>query len=75
MFLLRSDGDSASPGACETEAHHRFIDGADLLDIERAVGDALAIEEEEALEEAEDGAVGNQRDLRLWIFDGRFLIV
>ena len=51
------------PGAFELEAHHRLVDGADLLDVQGAVREALAVEDEQLLERSEDGAVGDARRL------------
>ena len=70
MGFLGTDGDGLALGTSEGEAHHGFIDGADLFDIEGAIGDALAIEEEQAPEQAEDRAVGDEGDLRLGISNG-----
>ena len=50
-------------GGFDGETHHGFIDGADLFDVEGAVGDAFAVENEELLECAVDGAVGDERRL------------
>ena len=49
------------------EADHGLIDGADLLDIEGAVGEALAVEEQELFQDAEEGAVGDERELVGWV--------
>jgi hypothetical protein len=48
----------------DLEAHDGFIDGADLLDIEGAVGEALAGEVEEEVEDAVEGAVAEERERR-----------
>src|SRR5690606_17877185 len=48
-------------GGLQPEPHHRLVDRADLLDVERAVRDALAIENEELLERAVDRAVWHER--------------
>ena len=61
VFLLRLDR-HRQPGRClEPEPHHRLVDGADLLDVEGAVRDALAVEQQQLVERAVDGAVGDQR--------------
>ncbi len=61
--FLRLDRRRAAGRGLEPEAHHGLVDRADLLDIERAVGDALAVKDEELLERAVDRAVGDQRRL------------
>ena len=61
--LGRLDGDRAALGHFEVEAHHRLVDRADLLDVERAVAEPLAVEDEQVLEHAEDDAVGDARRL------------
>ena len=48
-------------GHFEVEAHHRLVDRADLLDVEGAVAEPLAVEDEQVLEHAEDDAVGDAR--------------
>ena len=60
MRLLRLDRHGAAGRGLEPEAHHRLVDRADLLHVERAVGDALAVEDEELVEGAVDGAVGHE---------------
>ena len=50
-------------GHLEVEAHHRLVDAADLLHVERAVAQPLAVEDEQVLEHAEDDAVGDARRL------------
>ena len=52
-----ADGDAA--GGFDGETHHGFVDGTDLFDVEGAVGNTLAVQIEEILEDAEEGAVGN----------------
>nr|WP_165251981.1 hypothetical protein [Paludisphaera soli] len=59
--LLRLDGDRAAPGHFQVEPHHRLVDRADLLDVERPVAQPLAVEDEQVLEHAEDDAVGDVR--------------
>ncbi len=63
VLLLRLDRHRAAGRGLEPEAHHRLVDRADLLHVERAVGDALAVEDEELLERAVDRAVGDKRRL------------
>ena len=48
-------------GLLQAEAHHRLVDGADLLHVQRAVGEPLAVEDEQLFEHAEDDAVGHER--------------
>ena len=55
------DRDRAALGHFEVEAHHRLVDRADLLDVEGAVAEPLAVEDEQVLEHAEDDAVGDDR--------------
>ncbi len=43
--IARLRNTSARPGRCNSEAHHRLIDRTDFLDIERAVGQPLAVRE------------------------------
>jgi hypothetical protein len=57
--VLGADGDARALGALDVEAHHRLVDRADLLDVEGAVGEALAVEDEQALEDAPEHAVGD----------------
>jgi hypothetical protein len=54
----------------DLEAHDGFIDGADLLDIEGAVGEALAGEVEEEFEDAVEGAVRNPRERGFGMLNG-----
>ena len=41
------------------KAHHRLVDRANLLDIQGAIGQALAIEHQQAIEHAPDHAIGD----------------
>ncbi|MCZ7681530.1 MAG: hypothetical protein M5U28_23135 [Sandaracinaceae bacterium] len=43
--------------ALDVVAHQRFVDAADLLDVERLVAEAVALEDDEALEHGVHGAV------------------
>ena len=63
LLLLRLDRHRAAGRRLEPEAHHRLVDRADLLHVERAVGDALAVEDKELFERAVDRAVGHERRL------------
>ena len=63
LLLLGLDRHRAAGRGLEPEAHHRLVDRADLLHVERAVGDALAVEDEQLLERAVDRAVGHERRL------------
>jgi hypothetical protein len=51
----------AAAGKLDLEAHHHLVDRADLLDVEGAVGEALALQDQEALEDAPDRAVRHHR--------------
>ena len=53
------DRDRAALGHFEVEAHHRLVDRADLLDVEGAVAEPLAVEDEQVLEHAKDHSIGN----------------
>ena len=53
----------------EREAHHRFVDRADLLDVQRPVREALAVEDEQILQHAEDDAVGDARRIDTFALD------
>ena len=62
---------SARPAArLDREAHHGLVDRADLLDVERAVGQALArrrpctCERHQPFEDAQDAAVGDRQHAR-----------
>jgi hypothetical protein len=57
--VLRADGDARAVGALQFKAHHRLVDRADLLDVEGAVGEALAVEDQQGLEDAPEHAVGD----------------
>ena len=57
------DGDRRARRPLQAEAHHRLVDRADLLDVEGAVGEPLAVEDEQVVEHAEDVAVGHERRL------------
>ena len=60
-LLGRLDGDRAAGGGLQAKAHDGLVHGADLLHVERAVGDALAVENEQLLQHAVDDAVGDAR--------------
>src|SRR6266540_1741392 len=55
MVWLHADG--RSRGFAEFEAHHRLVDGSDLFHVEGAIADALAVEEQEVLEDAVDDTI------------------
>ena len=57
------DGDRAALGHFEVEAHHRLVNRADLLDVEGAVAEPLAVEDEQVLKHAKDDTVGDTRGL------------
>ena len=61
VLLLGLDRHRQPGRRLEPEPHHRLVDRADLLDVEGAVGDALAVEQQQLVERAVDGAVGDQR--------------
>ena len=61
VLLLGLDRHRPPGRRLEPEPHHRLVDRADLLDVEGAVGDALAVEQQQLVERAVDGAVGDQR--------------
>lgn len=62
VAFLGLEGDHAARGFLDLEAHDGFIDGADLLDIEGAVGEALAGEVEEEFQHFVNRAVGDAWD-------------
>ena len=62
------EGEGESRGDFEAEAHHGFVNRADLFDIEAAVGEAFAAEEHEFGEDAEDDAIGDEGELGGEIF-------
>ena len=57
------DRNRAALGHFEVEAHHRLVDRADLLDVEGAVAEALAVEDEQVLKHPKDHPVGNAGEL------------
>src|SRR5690606_18122215 len=73
--LHRADRFALDPDALAPEAHgvaldaedvvghQRLVDGGDLLDVEGAVTEALALEDDEAVEDAEDRVVVDAREL------------
>ena len=63
MRLRGLDRNRAGLGHFEVEAHHRFVDRADLLDVEGAVAEPLAVEDEQVLKHPEDYPVGNTGEL------------
>ena len=63
VLLRRPDRRRKALCACEFETHHGLVDGADLLDVQGAVGEAFAVQHEQLLQRPEDGAVGDARRL------------
>ena len=63
LLLLRLDRHRAAGRLLDAEPHHRLVDRADLLHVEGAVGDALAVQHQQLVEGPVDGAVGDQRRL------------
>src|SRR5690606_966725 len=54
---LGAEAHGRAVDAHDVVAHERLVDGADLLDVEGAVAQALALEDDEAGEDAVDGVV------------------
>ncbi len=65
--LRGPDGDRAARRRLQPEAHHGLVDRADVLDVEGAVGDALAVEDQQLLQHPVDGAVGHRRRLDAFV--------
>src|SRR5262249_27365251 len=61
LILAAPQRESRAAYRLDREAHHRLIDAAYLLDIERAVRQPLAIKHQQIFEEAEDAAVRHWR--------------
>jgi hypothetical protein len=61
-FWPHAQAERAAGQAEHVVAHEGLVDAADLLDVEGAVGEALALEEEQALEDLKDGAVVDAGD-------------
>jgi hypothetical protein len=59
VVLASTDRERRAGPSFDGESHHRFVDAADLLDIEGAVGQLFAVEAEQQVENAEDAAVGH----------------
>ena len=57
VVLAGADRERRARPRLDREAHHRLIDAADLLDVERAVGQPLAVEAEQQVEHAQNAAV------------------
>jgi len=55
--FLGLEGDGAPLRDLQVEAHHRFVNAADLLDVECPVTEALTIEDEQVIEDAEDHTI------------------
>ena len=60
VLALAGERDGAPAGDLQFEAHDGLIDAADFLDIERAVGEALAVEEHELFQDAVESAVADK---------------
>ena len=54
-------------GHLQVEAHHRFVHAADLLHVQRAVAEPLAVEDQQVAEHAENDTVGDMRDVQLLV--------
>ena len=63
--LGRLDRDAGAGGDFEIEAHDRLVHAADLLDVERAVAEPLAVENEQVSQHAKNNTVGDARNGRL----------
>ena len=59
---LAFDGNGWPGGDFEAKAHHGLIDAADFLHVQGAVAEALAVEDEEVVQDAEESAVGDKGD-------------
>ena len=67
VVLARLDGEHAALGGLDREAHDRLIDRADLFDVERPVGQALALraaqlQGHQPFEDAQQAPVGHGQD-------------
>ena len=60
VLLGGFDGDGASRRRLQPEAHHGLIDGADVLHVQGAVGDALPVQNDELFQHPVNGAVRQQ---------------
>ena len=60
MGLHTLDGYGGTLRHMEGEAHHGFVDGTDLLHIQPAVGDALAVQDQEFLQHPVDHEIRDQ---------------
>ena len=66
VVLAGLDRERRARGGLDCEAHHGLVDRADLLDIERAVGQPLAraafrLQRHQSFEDAQNAAVGDRR--------------
>ena len=59
--VLGPHRDAPAPGAADREAHHRLVDRADLLDVQRPVGQPLTVQHQQRLQDAVDAAVRDPR--------------
>ena len=64
VVLAGADRDRRAGTRLDREAHHRLVDAADLLDVEGAVGQLLAVEAQQQVENAQDAAVRHDRRRR-----------
>ena len=65
VFLLGLDRDRRAVGKADPKTHHHFVDAANLLDVERAVGEPLTVQHQELFEDAVERAFGNRWNLLL----------
>lgn len=56
---LAFDSDGWAGGDFEAEAHHGLVNAADFLHVQGAVAEALAVEDEEVVQDAEESAVAD----------------
>ena len=61
VVLAGADRERGARPRLDSETHHRFIDAADLLDVERPVGEPFAVEAEKQVENAQNAAVRHRR--------------
>ncbi|MCC7494461.1 MAG: hypothetical protein IT204_19040 [Fimbriimonadaceae bacterium] len=65
VLALADDGDGRAGHPFEREAHDGLVDRADLLDVEGAVGEPFAVEDQQVAEDALQAAVGEAGERRL----------
>ena len=61
VLLRRLDRHRRTGGHLEPEPHHRLVDGADVLHVQRPVRDALAVQHEQLVQHSVDRAVRDER--------------